>query len=60
MLPGRVQLLWSTALFLMSFGYTAFTLGTRRRHFSPPLNLAIIAGGFLLQTWFLYARGERR
>ncbi len=58
LLPGRVQLAWSTAFFLASFVYTAFALGMRRRHFSPPLNLAVVAAGFLLQTGFLYARGQ--
>ena len=59
LLPGRVQLAWSTAFFLASFAYTAFTLvGTRRRHFSLPLNLAAVVVGFLLQTGFLYARGQ--
>ena len=57
-LPGRTQALWSTVFFLASFGYTAFALGTRRRLFSPPLNLALVAAGFALQTAFLYVRGQ--
>ena len=58
LLPGRAQVVWSTAFFLASFGYTAFALGTRRRLFSPPLNLALVAAGFVLQTAFLCARGQ--
>ena len=57
LLPGRAELVWSTVFFLASFGYTAFALGTRRQHFSPRLNLAVVAVGFALQTWFLCVRG---
>ncbi len=58
LLPGRAQLLASTIFFLASFGYTAFALGTRGRHFEPRLNLAVVAAGFALQTWFLVLRGQ--
>ena len=58
LLPGRGQLVCSTVFFLASFGYTAFTLGTRGRHFSPHLNLAVVTVGFGLQTWFLAVRGQ--
>ena len=57
-LPGRTQAVLSTVFFLASFVYTALALGMRRRHFSPPLNLALVVVGFVLQTWFLYARGQ--
>ena len=53
-LPGL-----SSLIFLVSFLYTAFTLGTRR-HFSPRFNLAVIVLGFLIQTWFLDVRGHVR
>ncbi len=58
LLPGRAQLVVSTVFFLASFGYTAFTLGTRGQHFAPRLNLALVTAGFLLQTWFLTVRGQ--
>ena len=58
LLPGRVQLIVSTVFFLASFGYTAFTLGTRGQHFAPRLNLALVTAGFLLQSWFLGVRGQ--
>ena len=57
--PGHTLLPWSSALFLVSFLYTAFCLSTRRQ-ISLPLNLAIVGVGFLVQTQFLYVRGEFR
>ena len=47
----------SSLVFLVSFVYTAATLGTRRG-FSPRLNLAVVILGFALQTDFLVVRGH--
>ena len=47
----------SSLVFLVSFAYTAATLGTRRG-FSPRLNLAVVILGFLVQTDFLAVRGH--
>ncbi len=49
----------SSVLFLASFLYTAFCLGTRRK-ISLAVNLLIVGAGFLVQTLFLYSRGELR
>ena len=57
--PGHLVLALSSLVFLVSFAYTAFTLGTRRR-FAPAVNLAIVTVGFLLQTDFLGLRGQLR
>ncbi len=55
----HAALVVAACLFFASFVYTAFTLGTHRR-FSPRLNLAVVAFGFLWQTDFLLSRGHLR
>ena len=57
--PGHGVLALASLAFLASFVYTAFMLGTRR-HFSPGVNLAFVAAGFVLQTDFLGMRGQLR
>ena len=57
--PGHGVLALASLVFLASFVYTAFTLGTHR-HFSPGVNLAFVAVGFVLQTDFLGVRGQLR
>lgn len=49
----------SSFFFLLSFLYTALCLTTGRR-ISPLGNLLAVGTGFLIQTAFLYARGELR
>ena len=56
---GHDLLAASSLLFLVSFLYTAFCLTTQRR-ISLPVNLLIVGAGFLVQTFFLYTRGELR
>ncbi|HEX8372347.1 MAG TPA: cytochrome c biogenesis protein CcsA [Chthoniobacterales bacterium] len=53
----RFWLLGSTFCFLVSFGYTLFAL--RAGRFLPSrFNFLAVAAGFVLQTVFLYLRGE--
>ena len=49
----------SSLFFLVSFLYTALMLTTRRK-FSPRWNLLVVGLGFLVQTGFLFERGEWR
>jgi ABC-type uncharacterized transport system permease subunit len=53
----RLLLVLSTFCFLFGFGYTMHSLGARVYQRSR-LNLAFMLTGFLLQTGFLYLRGE--
>ncbi len=55
-LRDRQYLGASTFCFLLSFAYTAGTLGDRR-HYSTWWNLGVVAVGFALQTVFLWQRG---
>ena len=55
-LKDRHWLVASTFCFLLSFAYTAGTLG-ERRHYSTWWNLGVVALGFALQTAFLSVRG---
>ena len=55
-LKDRQWLVASTFCFLLSFAYTAGTLGDRR-HYSTWWNLGVVALGFALQTVFLFLRG---
>ena len=48
----------STLCFLLGVAFTLFSRGTRQRRTSR-INLGVIAAGFLLQTAFLWTRGER-
>lgn len=52
-------LFFSSLFFLGSFLYTAFCLGTHRKIILP-VNLLFVGLGFLMQTHFLYTRGELR
>jgi ABC-type uncharacterized transport system permease subunit len=54
----RLLLILSTFCFLFGFAYTMHSLGARVYHPSRANFFAIIIG-FLLQTGFLYLRGER-
>ena len=56
LLRDRQWLTASTVCFLLSFAYTAGTLGDRR-HYSTWWNLGVVALGFVLQTVFLWQRG---
>ncbi len=56
LLKDRVWLDASTFCFLLSFAYTAGTLG-ERRGYSTWWNLGVVAVGFALQTAFLCVRG---
>lgn len=56
LLKDRDWLAASTFCFLLSFAYTAGTLGDRR-HYSTWWNLGVVALGFALQTAFLSLRG---
>ncbi len=53
----RLLLVISTFCFLFGFGYTMHSLGARTYRRSR-LNLVMILAGFLLQTAFLYVRGQ--
>lgn len=53
----RLLLVLSTFCFLFGFAYTMHALGARVYHRSR-LNLCFMVAGFLLQTAFLYVRGE--
>ena len=57
--PGHLLPLASSFFFLASFLYTAFCL-VRQQKISLPLNLGFVGVGFLVQTFFLYTRGELR
>ena len=56
LLQDRQWLTASTVCFLLSFAYTAGTLG-ERRGYSTWWNLGVVAVGFVLQTVFLSQRG---
>jgi len=53
----RLLLIASTFCFLLGFAYTMFTLGAGRYRPSR-WSLGVVGLGFLLQTGFLYLRGE--
>ncbi len=53
----RLLLVFSTFCFLFGFAYTMHSLGARVYRRSR-LNLCFMVAGFLLQTGFLYLRGE--
>ena len=55
-LRDRQWLTAATVCFLLSFAYTAGTLGDRR-HYSTWWNLGVVVVGFVLQTVFLWQRG---
>ncbi len=57
LLKDRDWLVASTACFLLSFAYTAGTLGDRRLY-SQWWNLGVVVLGFTLQTVFLVLRGH--
>lgn len=57
LLRDRQWLVASTVCFLLSFAYTAGTLGDRQRY-SQWWNLGVVALGFALQTVFLALRGH--
>ncbi len=57
LLKDRDWLVASTVCFLLSFAYTAGTLGDRRLY-SKWWNLGVVALGFALQTVFLALRGH--
>lgn len=57
LLKDRDWLVASTVCFLLSFAYTAGTLGDRRLY-SKWWNLGVVALGFVLQTVFLALRGH--
>ena len=57
--PPVPLVMLSSLVFLVSFVYTVFTLGTRRG-FSPRINLILNGLGFVLQTQFLITRGQFR
>lgn len=54
----RFLLAGSTLCFLLGFLFTLFSRGARLRRTSR-INLGVIAAGFLLQTGFLWVRGEQ-
>src|SRR5882757_8366442 len=54
----RILLIASTFCFLFGFGYTMHALGARVYR-PAPANFFAILSGFLLQTGFLYLRGQR-
>ena len=56
---GHLLLPVASFFFLLSFLYTALCLVTRRE-ISLPVNLLLVGVGFLVQTAFLYTRGELR
>ena len=56
---GHLLPVVSSYFFLASFLYTAFCVLTQRK-IALPLNLGFVGAGFLVQTLFLYARGELR
>ena len=53
----RTPLILSTFCFLLGFAYTMFALGRGRYHPSK-WNFLVMLAGFLLQTAFLYERGQ--
>ena len=53
----RLLLVISTFCFMFGFGYTMHALGARTYRHSR-MNLVMMLAGFLLQTAFLYVRGE--
>ena len=53
----RLLLVLSTLFFLFGFAYTMYALGAKVYRHSP-INLVAIVAGFLLQTAFLYQRGQ--
>src|SRR6478752_2332538 len=53
----RWPLVLSTFCFLISFGWTMFSLGAGR-HRPSKMNFWIISAGFICQTFFLYERGQ--
>ena len=54
----RDLLAGSTLCFLLGFAYTMFSLGARLYR-SSRFNLAVLSGGFVLQTAFLAIRGHQ-
>jgi ABC-type uncharacterized transport system permease subunit len=53
----RLPLILSTACFLVGFAHTAFSLGAGRYRPSR-LNFTVMSCGFVLQTLFLWQRGQ--